>query len=885
MNYINKISILALGAVATMLTACDDNSWNDHLDGFDGDPAITQVENINYTLTDADYATISSALVNMATTDEEKAAARSVASALAFSSAEQAQAGIPSLLANSSFPYFALDNGSSVKVTYNVAEEQAEQCKAINAGVTAYTVTKADFQDYVWESKLDYVQSFTPNHPAADYLPTILTAQVKDPQEGQYVMVSYPTSTQNPDFGTAAATAASFAGKAQTRAISDERLTSVLGTVKKNDKVDVVGVVTGICTRGYILADNSGAVLVYQASGFEMTDVKFGDIVSIADATIGAYNKGLQIAIASSDDYIVEGTMSVALPTATPVSGAAAIEALNESNDVNSQYVEITVIPYQDGSYLNFQFEGTPTADVKASLYQQNGTSIAETLAANIGNTVVIRGWTVGVNAKNKLYNILATDVKEKPATPLTSVIDGLKKNDEATVTGIVTAICANGFILTDNSGSILVYQSKNFNPSDVALGNVVTVPNNKVGAYNNGLQLAISGPADYTIDGNVSLYTYPAPVTYNGAMIDEIATNGISADFPATYIEIEATPFMSGTYYNFSVEGCEKATGSFYGLTADDKAMLDKVMNKTVVLRGYYMSYNTKSNFFNLVLTEVEPPKVSVESTNGYALYQWNGTAWVTVSDTQVLQGTDYTAMGASDDAITTPSTLLPVYLKSTLPYAQAGATTYVVYNTSSGVVCAQYTYDGTAWAPAATTGEATDQFVRADGTWKYDPSVVINLPASKSAFEVEFYQACVDWVYYNICVPLGDTSIKSGKFYVSSYGNNEYYAGTSAYYCNVDLRADKAIDQYPAGFEGLSNDEVLQLMKEHLVYKVFPGALATLYPDAKPVSGVDVTYTINFVVYTGSNSDGVCVYDVVGPGQFKIRSTNLIELGGILD
>lgn len=879
MNYINKISLLALGAVATLFTACDDNSWNDHLNGFDGDPAITQVENINYTLTDADYATISSALVNAATTDEEKAEARSVASTLAFVSPTQAQAGIPSLLANSNFPYFALDNGSSIKVTYNVAEAQDEQCKAINAGVGSYKVTKADFQTYVWDSKLDYVQSFTPNHPAADYLPTILTEQVKDPEVGQYVMVSYQTSNENPNFDAPAAAAArTITGKASARSI-DDRLTSVLGTAKKGDQVNVVGVVSAICARGFIITDNSGSVLVYQASGFEMTDVKFGDIVSIADAAVSAYNMGLQISIASKDAYIVEGSLPYTLPAPISVSGEDAAEALGTKDNMNSQYVEIVVTPYADGSYLNFEFEGTPTSTVKASLYQQNGTAIAETLASNLGTTFVLRGWTVGVSSKNKLYNILVTDIKEKPSTPLTSVIDGLKKGDNATVTGIVTAICANGFILTDNSGSIFAYQKSGFNVADVALGNIITVADNTIGAYNNGLQLNITDKDSYTIEGNVNLYTYPTPVTYTGEMLDAIATNGISANFPATYVEIEATPFMSGTYYNFSVEGAEKATGSFYGLTSEDKAMLDKVMNKTVVLRGFYMSYNTKNNLYNIILTEVEPPKVSVESTNGYALYQWDGTAWVTVANTEVLQGTDYTEMGASDDAISSPTTLLPVYLKSKLPYAQAGAKTYVVYNTSDGVVCAQYTYDGTAWAPAATTDTMTDQFVRADGTWKYDPSVVINLPATKSAAEVAFYQTCVDWVYNNICVPLGDTSIKSGKFYVSSYGNNEYYAGTSAYYCNVDLRPDKAIDQYPAGFEGMSNDQVLQLMKERLATEVFPGALSMLYPEAKPVNGVDVTYTINFVVYTGSNSDGVCVYSVTAPGKFELKSTNLYE------
>lgn len=50
---------LIAGACVVALASCDDNSWNnEHLNGFDDDPAITDVQSIEYTLTDADYASI-----------------------------------------------------------------------------------------------------------------------------------------------------------------------------------------------------------------------------------------------------------------------------------------------------------------------------------------------------------------------------------------------------------------------------------------------------------------------------------------------------------------------------------------------------------------------------------------------------------------------------------------------------------------------------------------------------------------------------------------------------------------------------------------------------------------------------------------------------------
>lgn len=124
---------------------------------------------------------------------------------------------------------------------------------------------------------------------------------------------------------------------------------------------------------------------------------------------------------------------------------------------------------------------------------------------------------------------------------------------------------------------------------------------------------------------------------------------------------------------------------------------------------------------------------------------------------------------------------------------------------------------------------------------------------------------------MYQNIDVPLGSTSITSGFGYVTSFGNNEYYSGTSAYQNNVDLRADKAKAQYPDGYEGMSDEEIVALMKKRFETEVMPGALAMLHPDAKPMDGVQVTYTITFGTYdyTGSNTYKIR-FEVTGPGEF---------------
>ena len=125
---------------------------------------------------------------------------------------------------------------------------------------------------------------------------------------------------------------------------------------------------------------------------------------------------------------------------------------------------------------------------------------------------------------------------------------------------------------------------------------------------------------------------------------------------------------------------------------------------------------------------------------------------------------------------------------------------------------------------------------------------------------------------MFENICKPLGDTSIKSGLFYISSYGNNEYYSGTSAFQGNVDLRPSAAQAQYPAEYGSMSDDEIVALEKKRFMEEVMPGALAMLHPDAKPMDGIEVLYIINFSVYNGSaTTPYTATFKVVAPGTFE--------------
>jgi len=198
-----KYTLLAAG-FATMLCSCEENEWNDKLDGFEVPPVYSKVETYNYTLTEADYKTIADNKTNKAIAKEKGEAAVTALEAVGknacFATAEEARMYIPALLASSSFPYFSVNDDSSVKVTYDLTSNQVPEVLAINADVKSYTFTKKDYQT-LWGNNEQFIMGFAPAtaKPAA-IIPEKLLAQFPDAAQGDYVMVNYGQADENPDF-------------------------------------------------------------------------------------------------------------------------------------------------------------------------------------------------------------------------------------------------------------------------------------------------------------------------------------------------------------------------------------------------------------------------------------------------------------------------------------------------------------------------------------------------------------------------------------------------------------------------------------------------------------------------------------------------------------
>lgn len=872
--YIKNLALL--GAIIIM-ASCSENAWNDRLDGFEVAPVYEESVDVTYTLTSSDYTTIAQNSVNisLATTPEEQAALAAIGTNKCFENIAQARKYIPAFLYSTTFPYFTADDGSTILISFALPNDESSIVSTINKNTTEYVISSSEYQE-AWNNDTDYVNAFAPMLPAEKSIPGILAKAFPNAEQGQYVVVNYEQATTNPIFGEGG------------NSPEEEGITSNIRNLSVGDKLTATAVVTGICSRGMILSDNAGSILYYQASNFNQTTYPIGTIVKVS-GDVSAYNKGLQL----TDNATIEvvGNEDYSYPTPTAYTSSMIEEAVGQTDNMLAKYVTIQGQLSISGNYYNIIIDG---ASAQGSIYYASDDVKSK---MENGKSYNFYGYYVAISGTStKFFNILVTDVIPLiTSDDITSNIQNLSVGDNLTATAVVTGICSRGMILTDNAGSILYYQASNFNQTAYPIGTIVNV-SGEVSAYNKGLQLTDKATIEAV---GVENYVYPVAKVYTATMVDEAITE--TNNMLASYVSIEGTLNISGTYYNIILEGAS-AQGSIYYVSDDVKSKLEN--GKSYKFYGYYIAISgSTTKFFNLLVTDVVATSSAaavsslktrssintLETVNTNAIYMFDGTKWVVPAKTVVLQPSDYVAMNQSYGNLSNdlPSTLLPIYLKENYPYSVEDDIMVVVYKyyngSSTSYQCSQFKNDGTNWNSWIEQNMAEDRFSKTNGKWTWNPSVTINLPYIRNdVVSGPFYQACVDWVWENIDVPYyGSESLKDGKGFVTTYGNNEYYTGASAYYGNVDIRPGSARSQCAAGFGDfpgygdMTDEEVISSMKYHFDYEVIPAVLGILYPSAMFIEDMDVTYTINFTAYqTDGAFEYTGVWKVIDTGKFEFVS-----------
>ena len=506
-----------------------------------------------------------------------------------------------------------------------------------------------------------------------------------------------------------------------------------------------------------------------------------------------------------------------------------------------------------------------------------------------------------------------ATETPETPDTPdqpeapaYTSVLGTAVLNDVVEVKGYISAVSTQGPILTDNTGSILLYKY-----TDLAIGDEVTV-NGTILAYNCGYQFDYSKGGVTVEKTGTTTVTYPEPLNITGEYADELLTTRVENEMcyfakMTGVLSISTNSDGTKTYYNFNINGAETAVGSLYNPSEEILAQLVDGVEYT--LYGYFTSISKTGGapkYINIIVTSVEPAAASistlalkVKSEKQYAYFKFNGTGYE-AADVVAIQPADYTAMGQNYGNFTNPDQdlYLPLFLGQKYPYAQVDDKVYVGYRCYAGGATSwkvdEYVFNGT-WTKTAYFAEKQDQFRKAEGVWNVDRTLELDYTNTSSADTKAFYQYCVNWVYDFKDVPMGapardnageiiSTDIvtingekPAGNYWVSNYGNNEFYTGSSAYYGNVDWRPSAVKSGFAAaGMGDLTDDEILAKLKENTA-EVYAEVLGYMYPEMTPEQYKKVV--IKVYCY-GPNKNYSFTFDVVETGKFTYVADSLTEL-----
>ena len=321
------------------------------------------------------------------------------------------------------------------------------------------------------------------------------------------------------------------------------------------------------------------------------------------------------------------------------------------------------------------------------------------------------------------------------------------------------------------------------------------------------------------------------------------------------------------------------KPTSGYGTFASAGKVSLSAYAGKKVYVAFKYVGdgANKKTTTYQIdnIMVGTSIPANSL-STPAYAVKVYDGKSWKDKNNNvYVPTFADYGDMGQSKRYFTSdvPAVnYLPAYLSKMVAYPVDGDARVVVYRFYNGkalnIYSDEYTYSAekARWELHTRIVDKTEQFVLSDGKWNFDPSTVITLKAEKgNAESAAFYQAITDWVKEN------------HPEYVTSYGNNDYYYGGSAYNNNFDFRPSAWKAQSASAYGSMSDADLTKLMFERLPEAFIPG-LKAIYGSADVVEGVDVFYTINFAIYDGSSTTQYTIkYKVIGKGQFEYVADSL--------
>ena len=319
----------------------------------------------------------------------------------------------------------------------------------------------------------------------------------------------------------------------------------------------------------------------------------------------------------------------------------------------------------------------------------------------------------------------------DTPEESYTKISDVVANTDggEYTVKGIVCAVYARGFLLTDKTGYILVYKT-----SDVKIGDEVTVAGT-TSQYAGLMQYSNAAEVTLTKAGKEPNYKQPNPTALTAADIDAY----VNAPY-VKYVTYTGKLTINGTYYNVAVDGAT-VQGS---LSYVPEGMVDASLNgQNVIVYGYTIGAPNNKKYVNTMVTNVisatnsakakaRAARAASNGANKTVVYQYVEGKWKIYSTdgAKVIaaQPEWYNMIGAN--TVAKPNNYFPTLLQREYPFAEDGQKVAVVYRkSSSALAVAEYTFSATeGWAESKEYKKESSTFAKTENGFEEQISTYLN-------------------------------------------------------------------------------------------------------------------------------------------------------------
>ncbi len=814
MKKILYFGIIIAGAV--LLHSCNDEP---DFPGLDEKSKFTNVQQLEYTLTAADYKTIAANKTN-----EKIADSLGIADELAaigengyFTPTVTVADFLPVFLQSK---WYSIDDKSRITVNYKKQTQTPEYVNDVIAAET-YKVTNSDYATVWGNGDTNY---FTPTKSPKNNLSKLLNSAVSDAEEGDYLLVSYRYSDKEPgDVGEVV-------------------------LKEMNEDFGTVTVYQSVALDGWV---NYGGEADYPWQGRSYN----GNFYTQIGETSNSATKDLDAWLITPKFDLSDATSPVlSFDVNTGSNNGATLQVLisedfNGSDPTTATWTDVSknfFIPTLPASGYGVL---TPAGIMNLSRYQSVPFYIAFRFVSPIGTKGAYQIDNVQVGDVNTVIEstLLFEDFESCPSTDKPAI----------TLTGWT------------NTGANPWYGA--------AYNNVYAEAN----AYKMGELLTYLITPKLSISSESTYFTFDVnPRNYAGECLTVLISENFSGDpEAATWVDVtQSFDIPKETTSNFVSVGIisllEYANKDIYvafryygneSLGLSTQMRIDNVKVYTLSRGAARMSAAAAS----YVGTVVERN----------AVYQYNGATWMEASDIVMLDAEDYTEMGGTNPNFSSsfaPDDYIPTYLSMNYPYAKEGDVKTVVYeyyaSSVTSVRANEYTYTKGVWTNNEIQ-EVSEQFTRTNGEWVYSPGILIELPADRyNEFATEFMQNVVEYV--------GQTY--GTEYYQTGYTNAEFYYGFSHYYNNVNFSINYWRNRNEAGptaYGDLSDEELEALQYERLP-EAFKIGLELMYPDAAPADTGSMVYTVYFALYTGANIttyNYMIQFEVVGKGQFEYVEDSL--------